>query len=207
VSRVTLRVALAALESAQLIERRQGRGTFVRAVGATASLPIQARMTDLVTHMHEVSARTRASVVEFGYETGPAAMRALFGLREGEVLQRVVRVRRSLLDDRPVMHLTSYIREDLGRRFSAADLDGGSLFDVMIRRAKADLRSGEQAISATLADPTVAHRLQLEVGAPLLQVKRIHRDAAGEVVWRLEALASPKDLELRMSLGSDELKM
>jgi len=206
VSRVTLRAALAALEQNGLIERHQGVGTFVRGADDAVSAPLHASMADILTHMQDITRRTTAHVVEFGYETGPQHIRALFELAAGERLQRVVRVRRFRESAQPILHLTSYIPESVGRHFTAKDLEGGSVYRLL-QSGGVGLTSGQQVVSASLAEPVVAGLLAIDVGAPLLQIRRMHMDGKRRPVWHLEVLASPALFELHMSLTTDELQI
>jgi DNA-binding GntR family transcriptional regulator len=66
------------------------------------------------------------------------------------------------------------------------------------------LKAGEQWVSATLAEPTVASRLTIEVGSPLLQIERIHFNETNAPVEYLEILAVPRFFELRMRLGQGD---
>jgi len=206
VSRVTLRAALASLEHAGLIEKRQGVGTFVRGGPETMATPLHASMADILTHMQDISRRTTAHVVEFGYEIGPEHIRDMFKLRAAEKLQRVVRVRRFRETAQPILHLTSYIPESVGCHFAAKDLEGGSVYRLL-KKSGVGLVSGEQIVSAALAEPVVAGLLAIDVGAPLLRIQRMHADEKRRPVWHLDILASPMLFKMHMSLTTDELRI
>jgi len=163
-------------------------------------------MTDVLTHMQDITRRTTAHVVEFGYEPGPEHIRAMFALPAAEPLQRVVRVRRFRESAQPILYLTSYIPESVGRHFAAGDLEGGSVYHLL-QKAGVGLTSGEQVVSATLADLVVAGWLAVDVGARLLQIRRMHMDRKRRPVWHLEVLASPTLFELHMALTTDELRI
>ena len=206
VSRVTLRAAMASLEQSELVERRQGVGTFVKGGPETDDAPLHASMADVLTHMQDISRRTTAHVVEFGYEPGPDHIRAMFGLPAGALLQRVVRVRRFRENAQPILFLTSYIPESVGRHFAASDLEGGSVYSLL-KDSGVRLASGQPVVSASLADPVVARWLGIDVGAPLLQIRRMHIDRKRRPIWHLEVLASPTLFELHMALTTDELRI
>ena len=199
VSRVTLRTALAALATDALIERRQGKGTFVRE--AVAAEPLRSTMADLLTHMRDVSTHTEVKVLQFDYVNAPAST-GLESLGKSALYQRAVRVRSRA--GRPLFHITTYIPEEIGRTFSRRELGTTPLYDLM-QRAKVTFHSGDQVVSAAVADPKVAARLDLAVGDPLVVVKRRHFDREGRLVEYLEMLASPSVFELQMSLAPAEL--
>ena len=56
-------------------------------------------------------------------------------------------------------------------------------------------------MSATLASPDVAGHLGLSVGAPLLSLNRVVRDAQGQGVEYLAALYRPDMFKLEMTLS------
>ncbi len=94
-------------------------------------------------------------------------------------MQRAVRVRSH--EGVPVMHLTSYVPAALGETFTAEDLNRIPLFQLLAR-AGAHLARGDQIVSATLADPAVASRLGVKVGAALIDLRRMMLDQQGRAV-------------------------
>lgn len=197
VSRITVRRAMASLQNAGLIERGAGRRTMVRPLGRPLRMP----MASVISNIAAYGAETIARVVEFAYGPMPAFLRDR--LWEGDKpVQRAVRVRSQ--DGRPMMHLTSYVPEALGRSFTAAELDRIPMFQLLAR-AGADIAAGEQIVSATLADPVVAQRLAVKVGAPLIDLRTMMRDRQGRAVEYVEMLAPPDRLTLRFELGADQL--
>lgn len=201
ISRTTIRNALASLDMAGLIERRQGVGTFVRGQGTAT--PIHTSISDLITHIHEIGRSTTVQVVEFGYERAPQHVQGFFGAGDDKIFQRAVRVRR--LRKKPILYVTSYIPEPIGRLFGADEMEKTPVIDLL-ESAGIRLCSGEQRVTATLAEPIVASRLRTEVGSPLLRIERIHFSQKREPVEYLEILAVPRFFELRMRLGETDLK-
>jgi GntR family transcriptional regulator len=203
VSRITLRAALATLQSNGLVEKRHGIGTFVKET--RGEQPLHASMADVLTHMKDVSARTTARVLEFDCVPGPTHVRAIFNLPADENLLRFVRVRHLRANAKPILFLTSYIPQSRGRHITEKTLKDASVRELL-QHGGIKLTSGEQVVGAVLADPVVAKSLGVDVGAPLLQVQRIHRNGRKEPIWFLEALGSPSHFTLQMELGTDELR-
>jgi GntR family transcriptional regulator len=195
VSRTTIRNALGALNVIGLIEKRQGIGTFVREPGAV--MPMRSSMSDIVSHIDEIGRTTTAQVIEFGYERPPRRVQELFNADDDDLFQHAVRVRR--LKQRPILFVTTYLPEEIGRQFSVADLEKNML-SALLKTAGIRLKSGEQWVTAVLAEPTVAARLSIEVGSPLLRMERMHFDQRNDPVEYVEILAVPRFFQLRMEL-------
>lgn len=201
VSRITVRHALDTLARAQLIERRPGRGTFVAQQNRRppATMPLDSVVENIIL----VGETTEVQVVEFGYAHPPPDVAEAFGLTPGERLQRAVRVR--YRDGLPYMHLTTFVSERLGRKIARADLEKTPLFEL-IRTSGERVDGGHQTVTATLAAPPVAQRLNLKIGAPLLRIIRILSDAKNRPIEHLDMLCSPERYQLSMVLESDQLR-
>jgi GntR family transcriptional regulator len=196
VSRITVRTALAALEAEGLIDRQQGRGTFVNTLPAVE--PLASSMADLVAHMRDVSSHTEVTVVELEYGPLPLTVRARLDSPPTGVYQRAVRVRS--MNGRPLLHITTYIPEHLGRTYTRDELGTTPLYDLL-RRSGVEFHSGQQVVTAAAADLSVSELLGLEVGEPLILVRRMYLDDDGQFAEYLEMLASPSSFELQTTLG------
>ena len=107
------------------------------------------------------------------------------------------------MKDRPIMQITTYIPEPIGRQFGRSDMEGGSLYAIL-QRFGITFASGDQIVTAAAADPLVAQRLNVAIGAPLLKVVRVHFDTKGRPIQHFELLATPATYQLRMPLrGAD----
>jgi GntR family transcriptional regulator len=199
VSRVTVRAALETLGSLGLIERRQGVGTFVRELSRPE--PLTVPMMDLGARNREIARTTRAHVVEFDFTPAPRHVCKHFQAGPDELFQRAVRIR--YMKDWPIMQVTTYIPEIIGRQFGPQEMEGGSLYSIL-QRFGITYASGEQVVSAAAADPIVAERLNVAIGSPLLKVMRMHYDAEGRPIQHFELLAAPATYELRMPLKDFE---
>jgi GntR family transcriptional regulator len=197
VSRITVRRAMSSLQNAGLIERGAGRRTVVKPLGKPLKMP----MASVISNIAAYGAQTVARVVEFGYGPAPAFLRERIWQGDKPV-QRAVRVRSQ--EGQPVMHLTSYVPEALGRTFSQAELDRIPMFQLL-QRAGAHISAGEQIVSATLAEPVVAQRLEVKVGAALIDLRSMMIDQQGRAVEYIEMLAPPERLSLRFELGAEQL--
>jgi GntR family transcriptional regulator len=195
VSRVTIRAALETLNTLGLIERRQGAGTFVRELARPESWSVP--IMDLAARSRMIVRTTTAHVVEFGFVPAPPHVRSHFQAQPDALFQRAVRIR--YIKSQPIMQVTTYIPEDIGRQFGPKDMEGASLYAIL-QRFGITFGSGEQVVTAAAADPVVAKRLNVAIGAPLLKVVRVHFDTTGRPIQHFELLAPPATYELRMPL-------
>lgn len=196
VSRVTIRRALDALERAGLVERRAGSGTVVRRSPADG-VSLSADMASLMPQLVEMGQTTTARLLDFAYTDPAPAVAEALGLVPGQRVQRATRVR--LIEGKPFSHLTTDVPEDIAQRYSEADLATTPLLRLM-EQGGVRLDRAHQTVSATLAAPQVADALEVAVGAPLLSLVRVVRDADGRGVEHLSALYRPDRFRLEMSL-------
>jgi GntR family transcriptional regulator len=201
VSRVTIRAAMAILESERLIERQHGVGTFV--ADHVKSSPLHAPVGDLIAHIADIARKTEVRLIELNYVKAPLFIQKIFSTSADAVFQRAVRVRS--LNKRPLLYITTYLPQHIAKDFTRQELDGTSL-SKLLARSGIRLHSGTQVVSAQLSDPTVATLLNVAVGAPLIQVRRQHFDETGQAVEYLELLASPSEFEVRMILDAEAVQ-
>nr|WP_259993631.1 GntR family transcriptional regulator [Sulfitobacter sp. S190] len=196
VSRVTIRRALDALEDEGLIRRSAGSGTTVCAAPDAPS--VAADFTTLMPQVVQMGYDTTVRLLSFGYGPPPAAVAREMQQTSDAVMQRAVRLR--LVEEQAFSHLTTYVPEDIARNYSEAELATEPLF-ILLERSGVVVQTAHQSVSATLASPDVAAHLGLSVGAPLLSLDRVVRDAQGRGVEYLSALYRPDMFRLEMTLG------
>lgn len=197
VSRITVRRAMTSLQAAGLIDRGAGRRTVVRRqIGQPLAVPAASAIENIAAY----GAETVATVLEFDYVPAPSFLQSDLWDSRDKPVQRAVRVRRQGPD--PVMYLTSYVPEALGRTFTRGELNRIPMFQLL-GRAGAHISGGEKIVSATLADPLVASRLEIKVGAPLLEMRSMMLDQHGRAVEYVEMLAIPDRLKLRLQVQGD----
>jgi GntR family transcriptional regulator len=197
VSRITVRRAMGSLHDAGLIERGAGRRTIVR---RQLGQPLAVPAASVIENIAAYGAETVATVLEFDYVPTPSFLQSKLWDSSDKPVQRAVRVRRQ--DSDPVMYLTSYVPEALGRTFKRDELNRIPMFQLL-GRAGAHISGGEKIVSATLADPLVASRLEIKVGAPLLEMRSMMLDQHGRAVEYVEMLAIPDRLKLRLQVRGD----
>ncbi len=193
VSRATVRRALSTLEANGLVERHQGKATRVRKPG----LPDQEPMAELRTHVSDITLHTQVRLLQLCYAPAPLSVQKLFGCDAAQMFQHAIRLR--VAKDAPMFYIMTYIPEDIARRFTEGEMASTPL-QQLLEREGFRYETGRETISAVLADPTVASALEVEVGAPLLQVRRLHRDQEQRPITYIEMLTSPAMFELEMMI-------
>jgi GntR family transcriptional regulator len=186
VSRITLRRAVSDLEEEGLLERVQGRGTYVRLPpAAPAGAPGEGYIEDL----RHLASDTVVKVLELGEVPAPPRVAERLRLQPGEPVQRSVRVR--VRQGQPMVLLTAWVPLRLAATITRADLTRHSLNHLLAQRG---VRVGRllQEIGATLADPLQAERLQVEVGSALIVADRLVHDQSGQPVEFVTMQLSPE---------------
>jgi GntR family transcriptional regulator len=180
VSPGTVRKALSGLERHRLIERRQGRGTFVAAHSSERALFHFFRVVD------RADGREAPTSMVLDCRSGPAepAEARALGLAPGEGVHRIERLR--ALAGRPVMLeriLLPAVRF-LGFALPVLTLMTDELYVLYQREYGVTIARAEERLAAVAADEAQAARLDLRPGTPLLEIARIAFDIEDRPVER-----------------------
>ncbi|PWS35145.1 GntR family transcriptional regulator [Falsiroseomonas bella] len=180
VSPGTVRKALTALERRRLIERRQGRGTYVAAQTSERALFHFFRIHDLADRKHEPT----SLVLDF--RTGPATAEqaAALDLAEGAPVHRVERIR--ALAAQPVILERILLPAERFPRFALPLLQEmeDELYVLYQRDHGVTIGRAEERLGAVAADEAQAAKMRLWPGAPVLEIQRIAFDLADRPVER-----------------------
>ncbi|HVW31220.1 MAG TPA: GntR family transcriptional regulator [Acidimicrobiia bacterium] len=194
VSRGTVRQALDRLARSGLIVRHQGRGSFVAA-------PLEYPLGRFYRFAHEMQVRgipESSRVLGRSVVKAPAAVARALGLARGDKALRIVRLR--LAGDRPLLHETSHLPEDLGAPLRFADLSVGSMYDLLeqggVRLSKVNEEVHPVALREEEAEP-----FGLPPGAPAFAVERVALAGERPVEHRL-VLAPGDRVTLTASWGN-----
>ena len=200
VSRVTVRRALAELEALGYVERRHGRGTFVR-----GDAPQQPRTLDLslIDSLHQLARSTEVKIVEVGMASPPEAIAQSLGTAPDQKAVHIVRIRQA--GGVALLLLDTWLPEAIGRRISEATLKRKAMYQILLDRG---IRFGRilQEFSAEAADPWQAQALQVAVGTPLIRVTRIVYDANDEPIQYLTSHASPDRSRFVMDVSGEGIE-
>ncbi|WP_422368509.1 GntR family transcriptional regulator [Pelagibius sp.] len=195
VSRITAKRALNEMADAGLVVRERGRGT--RVIKRPPAPAVTASIEGWLENISLMGLATEAQVLDFGYVAANEDIAAALELDRGAEVQRAVRVRS--LDGQPMSFLVTYVPADVGRHYDRDDLNTKPLLHLL-ERAGVDVTSARQTISATVADAEVAGALSVHAGAPLIEVRRVVRDAAERPVEYIRVLYRPDLYRFEMSM-------
>lgn len=194
VSRVTVRSAIKALKDDGFVEVGSGRRTTVR---ETVGSPLKSSGVSMLEYLKDFGSDTTPHVLEFGNCPVPDYLSDKLWLGTAREVQRVVRVRTR--DEVPLVMITSFVSTEIGRHYDRDDLNNGPMYEALAK-AGAPLSEGEQDVTAILANPSMASNLDVQIGSPLIQVRKLMRDAVGRAVQYTEDLVVPTRMHLRFEM-------
>jgi GntR family transcriptional regulator, N-acetylglucosamine utilization regulator len=172
-SRTTVRQALAELESEGLVRKEKGRGTFIAEPRSSAWLLQSAH------GFHEEGARAGHSITSRVLRQELAVLPqwaadalGLPGGSDGVTLERL-----RWVDARLVMYVVNHLPPDLADTVLSADLEEGSLYQVLEERQGLAVFGGRRVVEAVPAEGELAVLLEIDAGAPILFVESVSWNA------------------------------
>lgn len=176
VSRGTVRQALAALRAEGAIGGGRGKPPVVRPPMLTQDFAELVSFSAWATALGRTPGQRTLELAR-----RPASVQAVdaLGLADGEPVIELLRIR--TLDGDPVMVERTCFVEPVGRRLFDFDADRGSIY-AHLRSSGVDLARARQTVDAVAASEHDAELLEVEVGIPLLRVRRSTTDTAGEPI-------------------------
>ncbi len=170
VSRITVRRAVSDLEHLGLVEKRPGRGTFVRAV-PRAQRPQPS--FGLIESLGRQARETEVTVLKVETALAPPTVAQQLQLEAGAVAVHAVRLRSA--HGTPMMVTDAWVPQEVGRHVTASELQKRALFEILMAEG---IKFGRviQEVTAVAADPVLAGLLRVDLGAPLVRLVRLLHD-------------------------------
>ncbi len=200
VSRRTIQQALEILVQEGLLGRQQGTGTFVNHSAVAKRYRAITSITDGIQAQGlKVSYRVLAS----GAEPAPPEAAAFFGLPEGAMVYRHVRL--VLGDERPLAIANTLLNAHLLEGIELSHLDRG-LYDTIRRRHGRTVVHAEDSYRPVIAPAATAELLGLAPGAAIFVAERRAYDQEGSPIELsvIEMLPVPLDISISQ-IGADRI--
>ncbi len=171
VSRLTVRQALSQLVQEGLLTSRRGDGTYVTDNAKlldSYNLEFSGFMDDL---FYQIS-RSKTKSVEIKRKELSKPIREKLELpgKEKEIVQ-IKRVR--FIDNRSFAHTVNYLPVEIGKKFTKKALMKKPLLQIMEQDFEILFTEAFQTIEASFADQSLAKKLEVPPGSPILFVERI----------------------------------
>jgi GntR family transcriptional regulator len=194
VSRATVRRAIESLVAEGALRRVQGKGTFVAPPRVQSHLHLASFTQDMRRRGKTPSTR----VVRVAPVEPPPEVADWFGLRPGATAWWVERVR--LAAGEPMAFEAGWYSPTLLPGLDRHDL-ARSLYELFAQEYGVVVDTAEQTVHAELADPSLAHHLDVSPGDPLLAFERRSR-SGGAPLERVSSHYRGDRYELHVSLDS-----
>ncbi|MDA5192924.1 GntR family transcriptional regulator [Govanella unica] len=181
VSRITLRNAVDMLVREKLIDRIQGRGTFV--VEDLGAAPNVGDMDQLIRKLQRLSARSIVENVTIAEIPAESAVAKDLRVDPGTPVLRASFTR--VVGDMPVGYTELFFPTDIGAEIKPEQLNT-SPAPTLLESLGYDILGADQIIGASLADSNLANLLQIQVGAPLVRIRMLVFEKQHRPIERIE---------------------
>jgi GntR family transcriptional regulator len=182
VSRTTVRQALQELVIEGLLQRFQGRGTFVAGPKLAQALQLTSYTEDMAT----TGRRPGSRLLDAAVVPAPDNIAERLELLQPATVERLERLR--LADTEPMAVEEVYLDAERFDGIGAAMHHGTSLYRLLEEAYGVTLLRAEQTIETVLASPAEASLLETGTGLPLLLLTRISWDEQGRPVEYVRSL-------------------
>ncbi len=165
VSRLTVRKSFQILSREGILTQRQGKGTFIQEMP-----PIREGLSSLhslSTVIEQHGAVPRVDVLNLRMIKAPPAVARKLRLDPGNDTVLYIE-RRHRIDNDPVALAMIYLPYELGKDFTAKDVESKSILSLLRERHHIRLKEGQESIWASSAGRSMARLLDIGVQAPVL---------------------------------------
>jgi GntR family transcriptional regulator len=195
VARMTVRAQLDELVEQGLLERKPGRGTFVRRPDAV----LGERLQSFTTEMQARGLQPSSEILVFRRSAANAGDRRIFGLDAGAKVLHVVRVRRA--DDVPMALERVRLPDQRVPGLTRAGLADRSLYELLAAEYGIVAESADQTITVDWPPPVDLALLDLPAGSATLHVERVTRDGMGRVIEHGRSIYRADRYQVQMHVG------
>lgn len=167
VSRITVRKAVEILENEGLVSRQQGRGTFVRKQNHAYRW-----RTESVEDLLIISDKTRLELYAKKLIKAPYQVSQDMNIEREARLYRFKGIR--IFNGNLHADYCAYVPFEHGRAIDIKKMDSSILFTVVEKVALTKIKEVNQYLYASVANDSLASKLNIKKGAALFVTKRIY---------------------------------
>jgi GntR family transcriptional regulator len=175
VSRITVRQALASLHAEGLIEKVNGKGSFVTRPN---ELPDMGPLTGFYEHMRKQGRQAVGRILSVREVSAPVAAAQALEVPVGHPLVALRSLR--LVDGKPLAFVLAYGEPALMRALIQEDVNTNDVVVLLETRLGHRLRSNRIEARAIPASAALARLLDVARGAPLLRIDFTPVDVSGQ---------------------------
>jgi len=172
VSRATVRHTVELLVNEGFLEKKRGKGTFVKEPRIEENLPVLKSFTEEM-----MGRNSRKHVITAEYIVPPPKIAELMVLSPDELIFHLKRL--MILDESPLGILDSYIPSRYG--LSVVEDYSHSLYEILAKKG-IRLKEADQSIEASRSTNEEVQLLGLNAFFPTLVIKRVSRSVSGDPV-------------------------
>jgi GntR family transcriptional regulator len=200
VSRATIRQAIGELVRQGLVDRKQGRGTFVL---PTPHPPLGQRFRGSLADLIAETDRAGVRQVQVAHRA-PVRQRIADALKLDGKLATIVRRTRTV-DTALFAYTVNHLPERYGRLLSVRELRQTGLMTLLESKG-VRFASAQQSIRAELADVEVSGRLKMDFGGAVLFAERLLFDDQGSPVEFVQSWyrGDLYEYSVSLALGKEE---
>lgn len=196
VSVITVRLALENLSEESVINKIQGKGSFVN---KSPDSKYNLRFSDLKSFTEKQSQLNyNAGARLLGVKKRRAARYEanIFEIPEDGNVVEIIRIR--TVNDIPTMISTMVVNEELGNWLSEQELSG-SVYDLLRKRGII-LKVGKETIEAAMPTKEQSKILSLPLNTPVLLSERISYDEHGNVIYITKSVINSNLMKITVEI-------
>ena len=169
VTRPTIRHALEALLNESYIKKHQGKGSIVSQIpNSIGLLSVRGATSAIGKSILKTKIITKPIITKW-----PESF--IFNLSENEINSECIYMERlRLINDMPLFYEKTYLPNLYLPRFTSKNHENKSLFETLNKYYHIEIKGGEQRFKAIRADEILRNLLDVEAGAPILNLDRKH---------------------------------
>ena len=200
VSLITIRKAMKILEDEQLVDVKQGKGTFVRNNIPQDTLNSLTGISNILSSQHILS---QQEVKTFEFIPVPKRLDEDVRAGLGERCLHIERVH--TVEQSPAAYADIYLPISFGKFFTKADVEKGTIYQIYKNKLHIELGNGRQIISAAPASRKVAKWLQVSQPSPVLLAQRRAYSRDGQLIEYMEMYYEYRhySFEIQQRLSAD----